>query len=323
MALPVDDYISSALRTTGEFKVGLDDIVTDAARGNPEYTSTRTFEKGAKVKASNDIVFTSMIDGNVGNTPQADDGSNWYASVFDNVLGSWADKTGAVFAGSGLYHNGVLWRVEVDITDVTLSEPIDNNASYSKSAGGAVFDFVVSQYAGGDKTKVSYIKAGLALAAYEWFVDKNTLQVFSKNGATGTFSDPLDFDPATGIDTGVAGALLNKSITGVDSRQFAIGTTPQLAELTNTGATFTDGTPRYRVGGVTYTNNETYPLHVSLIYSGTTVNVLLSVNGVTVNRALNNGTGAWGVISHTIPPSGTYATPSAIGTLVQWTEDRK
>tara|TARA_R110000782_G_scaffold270483_1_gene371874 strand:- start:57071 stop:58324 length:1254 start_codon:yes stop_codon:yes gene_type:complete len=207
MALPADGYIDSALRTTGEFKIGLTDIVTDAARGNPEFTSTRTFEKGAKVKASNDIVFTSMIDGNIGNTPQADDGSNWYASVFDNVLGSWADKTGLVSAGSGLYHDGVLWRVESDIADVTLSRPSDNNASYSKSTGGAAFDFVVSQYAGGDKTKVAFISPALPLATYEWFVDTNTLQVFAKNGATGTFSDPLDFDPATGIDSGVTGVL--------------------------------------------------------------------------------------------------------------------
>ena len=225
MALPIDGYISSALRTTGEIKVGFDDIVTDIARGNPEHTSTRTFEKGAKVKASNDIVFTSMLDGNIGNIPQADDGSNWYSSVYDNVLGIWSDMTGLVSAGTGLYHNGILWRVESDIADITGSEPSDNNSSYSKQAGGSIFDFVVSQYAGGDKTKVAYINAGLAIDAYDWFIDTNTIQAFSKNGATGTFSNPLDFNPTTGIDSGITGtlsevkAILESRVSGIETNK--------------------------------------------------------------------------------------------------------
>lgn len=346
MALPVDGYISSALRTTGEFKVGLDDIVTDAARGNPEYTSTRTFEKGAKVKASNDIVFTSMIDGNVANTPQADDGSNWYASVFDNVMGDWADKTGLVSAGSGLYHNGVLWRVESDIASVTLSKPSENNASYSKSAGGAVFDFVVSQYAGGDASIVAYITAGLVLAAYDWFIDTNTLQVFAKDGATGTFSDPLDFDPATGIDSGVAGTLENKSsipataaeinagITGkvvtddelaLSAYGFGVNQTTQLAELTDTGATFTDGTASYRSVGVTYTNNTGKPLEISVTAQGSNNNssVILTLNGNVVLRNANDSeaNGGIGSLTKIIDVGATYSL-SAIPAILYWTEMR-
>lgn len=312
MALPVDGYISSALRTTGEYKVGLDDIVTDAARGNPEFTSTRTFEKGAKVKASNDIVFTSMLDGNIGNTPQADDGSNWYASVFDNVLGDWADKTGLVSAGSGLYHNGVLWRVESDIASVTSSEPSDNNASYSKSAGGAVFDFVVSQYAGGDASIVAYITAGLALAAYDWFVDKNTLQVFAKNGATGTFSYPLDFNPATGIDSGVTGTLsnieINNRLNAVEANQLKEQYW-QEGETVNTGATFNDGVLSYRATSATYTNNEDYILFVKF-QVGSDVTMFIDGVGFYITPAVAANT-----IMIPVPIGSTYSTNGSIANV--------
>jgi hypothetical protein len=132
-----------------------------------------------------------------------------------------------------------LWRGEFSPTPATNYEPLDNlsyldtvyicileadgtqlptNTTYFKPLIDlttyklqSIIAFVVSQYAGGDATIVAPISAGLPIAAYDWFIDTNTLQVFAKNGSTGTFSDPLDFDPATGVDSGVTGTLLNRS----------------------------------------------------------------------------------------------------------------
>lgn len=210
MALPADGYISSATRTTGEIKTGFDDIVTDIARGNPEYVSTRTFEKGAKCKASNDIIYTSMKDGNLGNTPQADDGSNWYASAYDNVLGLWSDKTGSVSAGSGLYHNDALWRVESDIADITASEPSFGNSDYSSDSLGTLISQTAMDYTDGDLSLVSVIYVGLDVSTVEYVIDKNSLTRWSVNGATGTITAD-DLNTSTGVVSGVSGSFVKIS----------------------------------------------------------------------------------------------------------------
>jgi hypothetical protein len=75
----------------------------------------------------------------------------------------------------------------------------------------SVVAFTISQYAGGDSSAVAVIVAGLSTTDIDYFVDSNTYQVFDKNGATGTFSDPLDFDPETGVDSGITGTLLSVS----------------------------------------------------------------------------------------------------------------
>lgn len=91
-------------------------------------------------------------------------------------------------------------------TNTTYFKPLIDLTTYKLQS---LIAFVISQYAGGDATIVAPISAGLPLASYEWFVDTSTLQVFAKNGAIGAFSDPLDFDPTAGIDSGVTGVLLS------------------------------------------------------------------------------------------------------------------
>jgi hypothetical protein len=129
-----------------------------------------------------------------------------------------------------------LWRGEFSPTPATNYEPLDNlsyldtvyicileadgsqlpiNTTYFRPLIDlttyklqSVIAFVVSQYAGGDDTIVAPISAGLPIADYEYFVYSD-FRVYAKNGATGTFSDPLDFDPDTGIDSGITGTLVN------------------------------------------------------------------------------------------------------------------
>tara|TARA_R110000782_G_C14819187_1_gene413765 strand:- start:24326 stop:25906 length:1581 start_codon:yes stop_codon:yes gene_type:complete len=72
-----------------------------------------------------------------------------------------------------------------------------------------IFTYTVSQLANGDATKVGYILGGVAILAFDFLIYPIDGRIYAKNGTVGTFSDPLDFNPATGIDSGVTGALLN------------------------------------------------------------------------------------------------------------------
>ena len=241
-----------------------------------------------------------------------------------------------------------LWRGEFSPTPATNYEPLDNlsyldtvyicileadgtqlptNATYFRPLIDlttyklqSVIAFVVSQYAGGDATNVAPISAGLPIAAYDWFIDTNTLQVFSKNGATGTFSDPLDFDPATGVDSGLSSALKNISI---GASQFAIGTTPQLAALTLPGGTFTDGTSNYRTAGATYTNNETYPIQIMVESQSSDIIMSLEVNGLIISRAATSSNAVDGRVGWIIDPGLTYRVNMVSGSIEKWVEGRR
>lgn len=74
---------------------------------------------------------------------------------------------------------------------------------------GSMYAYAVSQLAAGNASKVALIYPGLAISAFDFFVYTQDGRIYAKNGATGTFSNPLVFNPATGVATGVNGALLN------------------------------------------------------------------------------------------------------------------
>ena len=88
--------------------------------------------------------------------------------------------------------------------------PTDSRGFINKKYYGA-YAYTVSQLAGGNPALVEFIKPGLNIATAEWLIYSDG-RVFSKNGATGTFSDPLDFNPATGIDSGISGTLVGLKI---------------------------------------------------------------------------------------------------------------
>lgn len=75
--LPEDGVITSSSITTGEYRTALDGTISSIARGNTQYSSTRTYPKGAKVIGSNFLYYISQDDSNSGNEPTTDDGTNW------------------------------------------------------------------------------------------------------------------------------------------------------------------------------------------------------------------------------------------------------
>lgn len=126
-----------------------------------------------------------------------------------NFKGIWADATGAATKGDSYYNNGQFFALNVDLADITASDPIVGSADWSILSQG-VFDYVVSQFAGGDKALVGYIYAGVVVTAFDYLIYPLDGRVYAKNGATGTFSDPLVFDPVAGTDTGgISGTLIN------------------------------------------------------------------------------------------------------------------
>lgn len=178
------------------------------------------------------------------------------------------------------------------------------------------YAYAVSQLANGVSAAVGFIYAGNPIAAFDYLIHEDG-RIYFKNGATGTFSDPLVFDPTDGTDTGVTGTLKNvKSILRSDV--FGLDQDWETAELTNTGALFNDGTVKYRVTGGTYTNPYNKPLFISIYALASASSATIRVDGVDRFTLPSNATGTLVI---TIPPLATYR---LLGTDVvyNWNEDR-
>lgn len=179
----------------------------------------------------------------------------------------------------------------------------------------SIFEYTVSQYAAGDSTRVAFIAAGVVVDNFDYFVFQGDGRMYSRNGATGTLAGV--FDPDTGTDPGITGALKNiKSITRSDV--FGLDQDWETAELTDTGATFADGTASYRVTGATYTNTHDKPLYISIYALASASSAVIRVDGVDRFTLASNITGTLTAI---IPPLSDYQLINTI-TLIYWGENR-
>lgn len=131
------------------------------------------------------------------------------------------------------------------------------------------------------------------------------------------------------MSTTISGSTgIDKVVPNTEVQQIGVNQTWQLAELTDTGATFTDGTPSYRVVSTIYTNNSGKPISVSVTgtpVTSTTSGFVIYVDGV---RVSGGGGGAVGIEAwqcYAIIPNGaTYQVFNNSGTctLVRWAELR-
>lgn len=105
-----------------------------------------------------------------------------------------------------------------------------------------------------------------------------------------------------------------------DVNIFGVNQTWQIAEKTNTGALFADGTPSYRAYGQTYVNTTDRPIVVWVIISdaGSANFITFTIDGVSTY-------GANAVVGddeqYVIPPGSTYSATSDV-TLINWLEFR-
>lgn len=151
---------------------------------------------------------------------------------------------------------------------------------------------------------------------------KNILVELS-TAASGTIT-ALDSSAKTATIGGTDVDLYISDLASI--RNYALGFTNvwQAAELTDTGATFTDGTASYRAVSVTYTNTKDIPIMVAISIGSTTgVSNAIFVDGVSIAQ-LGEGTTISGSItfpfSFIVPPGSTYY--AAVGPINYWSEFR-
>jgi hypothetical protein len=113
---------------------------------------------------------------------------------------------------------GTVGSVSADVNGVkTLTIDAVEYEVYSKKLHDAytsVTDYSISQYANGDKSKVGLIYKGVTVDSYDYLVYPNESTVWITRSVTGIIVG--DFNPTTGIDSGLNGFIVNKSISGSD-----------------------------------------------------------------------------------------------------------
>lgn len=125
----------------------------------------------------------------------------------------------------------------------------------------------------------------------------------------------------TGISKVQDGSIHEVDINA-DVARLGVGQTWQAAEPTNTGALFTDGTPKYRVLGTTYTNNTGKPISVSVYYGSSTAGQTnIEMNGVVLIANISAANG-WGTIGAIVPNGTTYKVVGVATTIGVWAELR-
>lgn len=221
-----------------------------------------------------------------------------------NTLTCWSigTATGTVTADSLNVNTGVLSGVTGALLKV--------DGLYS------IYQYVVSQYASGDKSLITYIDAGVDVSSYTYFIFKTDGRLYKNDkGVTGTLAGA--FNPVTGTDPGVTGSLT--PLYAVEASEvFGINQDWETAELTDTGALFADGTAKYRVTGGTYTNPYNKPLFISIYALASAGSASIRVDGTDRFTLASNATGT---LSTIIPPLASY---QLLGTDVvyNWNEDR-
>jgi len=351
MSLPLASYVVDPARTTAEMKTIQSDMIGQIKKGiGVDYLSTTTYLTGEVVVASNDVIYTSQTASNLNNNPISDDGTNWKADPYLNYKGDYSDLTGSFSAGMSLTRNGDLWQAISDIADITLSAPSGSNSDFIMVTGG-VFDFVVSQYANGDETEVVEIESGIDASLYTYFIYKSDNRVYSNlDGVTGTFAG--DFDPDTGVDSGLSGALSNISLgtaaqqnltsggtagdvfhdgdvatsTDITSGTGRLPVTPE--ELADSEFGFGVGQTRQNVTAsrsldTLYTNTTGKPIEVEITFqqSGTSVSNF-TIDGTDYPFETLSGTAGVGSRTFTIPNGATYQFKSANINQYNWYELR-
>lgn len=112
----------------------------------------------------------------------------------------------------------------------------------------------------------------------------------------------------------------------VNTTALGLNQTWQAAELTDTGATFNDGSVSYRAKGVTYTNSNDYPIAVTInAVRDDNVYAKVTVSGVVAEyNSVNTYDGGAQRLSASaiVPPGSTYVVDYTVGATVTWAELR-
>lgn len=154
-------------------------------------------------------------------------------------------------------------------------------------------------------------------------MSKVVAKTVSVQNSAGTATTDITFDGTKLVNTALDNAIAVKANT----YDLGVGQTWQAAELTNTGATFTDGSSKFRAVGVTYTNTTGKPImvNVNIVNAGIGRLLELSVNGLvcSASQASDSNDRIW--VSAIVPNNTTYRTDfifSSGGDVRAWSELR-
>ena len=110
-----------------------------------------------------------------------------------------------------LKSGGVLYICTVEVQDVAPPNLSYYEAVVDDQLSSTVI-YAIGQLAGGDSSKVGVISSGVVVDTLDWLVYPSDGRIYKNNSVTGTISG--DFNPSTGVDTGLSGALIvNPAVT--------------------------------------------------------------------------------------------------------------
>lgn len=207
--LPDSGALSNASLTVSGFQSLIEDLRDSVAQGLTTFQLANTYELGAITIASDNVLYISQTNGNLGNSPSVDDGSNWKANPFLNYKGDWSGLTGALSKGMSVSYADAIWKANVAIASVSGTRPSDNNADWMRVTPPIMWDYVVSQLNGGVSSSVAMITSTstINVGSYNFLIYIDDGRVYYVGGVTGTMAG--DFNPATGVDSGLSGPLVN------------------------------------------------------------------------------------------------------------------
>ena len=134
--------------------------------------------------------------------------------------------------------------------------------------------------------------------------------------------DFLSVGPAGNVSLRTNGNMVDVT-TLVNNTAIGVGQTWQQAETTNTGATFTDGTAKFRQAGVTYTNATSKSIMVAVFSSaatsGSTTQIIFTVNDVSMTFGMNtNSGGGVGEAAQILVPAGATYRVNTVSANAWW-----
>ena len=184
------------------YNLGLYDAYNNE-RGIPEwdnateYQTTKSYVVGSDGNVYKCLITNDNID------PTTDDGTNWLQVWNNQGVVKWNLSTAYTESSVVRYTDGESYVCHTSQAAGTL--PTDNSAFINLKYFGS-YAYAVSQLANGDASKVEFIYIGQTVDTFDYLIYPEDGRVYARGTVTGTFAG--DFNPSTGVDSGLTGALV-------------------------------------------------------------------------------------------------------------------
>ena len=124
--LALGTHVTEVNTQIGQINTTVEEINTDILEIDDKVTQAETAEANASVSATSAANSASL------------------AALTANNLGAWSALTGSFDLGNSVNHNDSVWIANVDIADVTLSEPSSSNTDWTPTSASDNWEAVQS-----------------------------------------------------------------------------------------------------------------------------------------------------------------------------------